>query len=804
MITKPLLLDETGRDIAQAIRDTGRPTDEQVNKWLTEHPEATTTIQDGAITEDKLNFEVVKRRAVYFNSVFEMKESTILKAGMYACTTGYYEPNDGGGVAYRIRTKADSDIDDGGSLHELQNNLVAELIIENGIVNAKQFGARGDGITDDTEAIQNAINAASNNAIVILPAGKYKVSKTINIQSTINIKGECSEIIPATGGFIIFRATGTIGDEIELAEPADIGSKSIVTKTINGAAVGDIYYLHSQRDCMNIADAGIDWVLGTPTINLQPIHFGEPIQVLQTKSENSNLKENELLLTTRLIFPGYKTNNSTEQSTFSRPSSTIQKIEFVKDVKITGLKFTNLKDNNICIYFTRGYNCIVEDVRVESDFIPFHSIYFLQCYKCTARHVITERKPGIQNMNYNHSKYNSYFSVSSWFSTFDNCTDINGMQSIDISCLPEKIGSGTLSLYGPDINTTIRNCTMITPIEEGFTNHPGQYGLHVIGCNIEGGNRIAQVRCRNTVIENCIFRGTGVHDTYAKYGLYLMSFLDYILPDGNPLKDKYAAYYNGTIIRNNTFINCGAGVIIYNPDSITGTLLCDVRIIGNNFVDCTSPIVIRTYPTVSIDNIDSYPGNLLIEGNTFTRSYNEEIILDNTNGAIINNNTFIDSNGNTTTLIYRTANNVNTSIKGNIFKNIGVQTNGNQKICFNTLSVDEIKEGRFIDNSIIGEGTLVESHRESVRMHSDIMRGLAFENGTAIIPKESSEISISHNLGYPPHISSIFCGFNGTNTANQNYTLSVINSSNSTFTVRITPSALLDIGISWFILEKTV
>lgn len=672
------------------------------------------------------------------------------------------------------------------------------------VINVKDFGAKGDGIMDDTESIQAAIDSAPNNATVLLPAGRYKISRTINIQSTIHIKGEYSEIIPTTGGFTIFNAVGTIGDEIQLAEPAGIGSKSIVTKTPTGAVVGDIYYLHSQRDCMNIADAGVDWVLGTPTLNSQPIHFGEPIQVRQTRSENSDLKENELLLTTRIIFPGYMPDNSTEQSEFKRPSSTVQKIEFVKDVKITGLKFTNLKDNNICIYFTRGYNCIVEDIRIESDFIPFHSVYFLQCYKCTARYVVTERKPGFQNMNYDHSKYNSYLSVSSWFSTFDNCTDINGMQSIDISCLPEKIGSGTLSLYGPDINTTIRNCTMITPVEEGFTNHPGQYGLHVIGCNVEGGDRIAQVRSRNTVIENCIFRGTGVHNEYTRHGLYFLPFVDFILPEGNPLKGKRAAYYNGAIIKNNTFINCGGGVVIYNPDSVTGTLFCDVHIVGNNFVDCTKPVDVRTYSNVTITDINSHLGNLRIEGNTFTRSYDTEISLNNTNGAVIENNVFINSNGKTNTLIYRNTNNINTSIKGNTFKNIGVTSNGTQRICFNTLSIDEIKNGNFINNTIIGEGTLVESYRESLLVHSDTIHGLGFESGTTIIPKESSEISIPHNFGYTPNIHSIFCGFNGTGAVQQNYTLSVISSSNSTFTVRITPSPLTNIGVSWFILEKFV
>ena len=64
---------------------------ESVNKWLDEHPEATTTVQDGAITESKL-----------------------------------------------------------------QESLLLEL--KNGYLTPEMFGAVGDGITDDTQAVQDAFD----------------------------------------------------------------------------------------------------------------------------------------------------------------------------------------------------------------------------------------------------------------------------------------------------------------------------------------------------------------------------------------------------------------------------------------------------------------------------------------------------------------------------------------------------------------------------------------------------------------------------------------------------------------------
>ena len=46
-------------------------------------------------------------------------------------------------------------------------------------VSVKDFGAKGDGVTDDTVAIQNAINAISTiGAVLYFPSGIYKVSST--------------------------------------------------------------------------------------------------------------------------------------------------------------------------------------------------------------------------------------------------------------------------------------------------------------------------------------------------------------------------------------------------------------------------------------------------------------------------------------------------------------------------------------------------------------------------------------------------------------------------------------------------
>ena len=57
------------------------------------------------------------------------------------------------------------------------------------LISVKDFGAKGDGTTDDTDEIKAAIEAGSGVNIVYFPAGTYIVSKPIIIPSNTYIKG---------------------------------------------------------------------------------------------------------------------------------------------------------------------------------------------------------------------------------------------------------------------------------------------------------------------------------------------------------------------------------------------------------------------------------------------------------------------------------------------------------------------------------------------------------------------------------------------------------------------------------------
>ena len=94
------------------------------------------------------------------NDVAEMKTRP-LKSGQLAETLGYWVAGDGGGAKYLI---VDPQSFDGYGDHQLVNGNIAVLQVE-GAGNLRQYGAKFDGVTDDSNSITAAEAANSNNEI---------------------------------------------------------------------------------------------------------------------------------------------------------------------------------------------------------------------------------------------------------------------------------------------------------------------------------------------------------------------------------------------------------------------------------------------------------------------------------------------------------------------------------------------------------------------------------------------------------------------------------------------------------------
>lgn len=142
----------------------------------------------------------------FFDTVADMQEYNLAE-GDTATTLGYYAVGDGGAATYRI---SDSGTADGGKIIALDNGLKAQLIIKDDTVNVKQFGAKGDGDTDDTAAFTKALAAAKKVIVnstdssymtkyIVIPEGKRLVGEDKG-KVQIDINRGSSTVIPKADG----------------------------------------------------------------------------------------------------------------------------------------------------------------------------------------------------------------------------------------------------------------------------------------------------------------------------------------------------------------------------------------------------------------------------------------------------------------------------------------------------------------------------------------------------------------------------------------------------------------------------
>lgn len=143
------------------------------------------------------------------------------------------------------------------------------------VVSVKDFGAVGDAVTDDTAAIQNALNNSPSGSIVMLPVGRYRVSATITVPATKSLwgmgdgtgttSGYCeiigdlavTPVVALTGGgasysgslkdFTIGRAAGAI--------PA--GSIGLTTQVTDSTTIDDVFIVRHAIGIKVLGQVGV-------------------------------------------------------------------------------------------------------------------------------------------------------------------------------------------------------------------------------------------------------------------------------------------------------------------------------------------------------------------------------------------------------------------------------------------------------------------------------------------------------------------------------------------------------------------
>ncbi len=164
-----------------------------------------------------------------------------------------------------------------------------DIMVLNGVFNVRNFGAKGDGVTDDTAAIQAAIDALPNTFIesgavqraggtLFFPQGDYLVSSTLDFsaKSAFSVIGSPRGQGANNTGTSI-RSTATVGPIININPSASLGNPSFIFRDIRvraTATAGAVDVVLVNRTIMSsfenfsvdTGNGNTGWAIKLPTI----------------------------------------------------------------------------------------------------------------------------------------------------------------------------------------------------------------------------------------------------------------------------------------------------------------------------------------------------------------------------------------------------------------------------------------------------------------------------------------------------------------------------------------------------------
>ena len=473
---------------------------------------------------------------------------------------------------------------------------VEELRSAIGRVTPEQFGAKGDGTTDDSEAVQAACDAGYE--VRFEDNKTYYLAETVTIDHDCHLVGGENTIIktatPSGGeapdGIIIdgtLKKTTTITSNYTSKTSAgDNCSNKFTLSDMTGIEVGDILVISAEDQYFNYARPY--YYLGG-TLMVADVYGGHiytsgnlPFDI--TATEHVSVK------------------------VYSAPTVIVENIHFVSDLESLG-SYAYLLSLKHC------KNSVIRDCTFD------HMANGIMLYYCF--------NTNVNNVMLSKSKYDNTLFYDDYGVYVCSCTE-TVFESVIAMCAQHAIA---ISGYEPSVNTYIKNCNIMAECRDaGINAHESNYNLivedSVVGgasmCGISTFNRCKFIKNERPGVETYVtIRGSHnpdwssltVRDSeFVSCGIYVTDSVPQ-----NPVQS-----YN-SIIGRIEVKNCKNGLIVYSPYT-DETILSDTinEIVIEGWKDCTE---IKNPGTGRINSI-------IVKDSNFTEMY----FINNHNNALVVSN----------------------------------------------------------------------------------------------------------------------------------------------------------------------
>ena len=165
------------------------------------------------------------RQVQSFDNIASLRLTSGTTQANSAQTLGYYSAGDGGANEFYWSSTSTA-TDNGGTIIKPTSVSGAGrwLAIDAYTINVRQFGAKGDGSTDDTTAIQAAINVSYGKTLYV-PAGSYYIN-TVTNSAILSIAGRIKIVADFGAAFLYGAAAGDTVDVIRI-DPQTVADEGV-------------------------------------------------------------------------------------------------------------------------------------------------------------------------------------------------------------------------------------------------------------------------------------------------------------------------------------------------------------------------------------------------------------------------------------------------------------------------------------------------------------------------------------------------------------------------------------------------